>query len=87
MSALKVLHFYIPDYKDNLDEFSWRTRVPGHGTFRRNRITNKRLQDTEVSCGTGLFEWLVTGNPSLQLASRQPPKSRGGRARQNCHKL
>ena len=87
VSALKVIHFYTPDYRDNLDKSSWRIRAPGHGTFRKNRLTSKRLQEAELSCGTGLFEWLVIGNPSLKLASRQTPKSRGGRARQNCHKL
>lgn len=45
VSALKVIHFYTPDYRDNLNEFPWRIKAPGHGTFRRNGMTSKRLQE------------------------------------------
>lgn len=54
MSALKVICFYAPDYRDNLDDkFSWRIRAPGHGTFRRNTMTSKRLQEAE------LWDWAI----------------------------
>lgn len=53
VSVLKAARFYTPEYRDNLNKFSWKIRASGRGYFRRNRTVSKRLQETELCCGTG----------------------------------